>query len=206
MTAVIVCEHGRCRSFPLFGSIFFPFKSTPLSSLLFLSLSPFLAALLQGTLFEALQLQFCDGMTTPTEMDTFTVPTFPTKDDGALTSRCFSSSHKPFCDEEYLIWSHFHLYHRRALNLFSHLFLRPASLALPPAIFVDASAGSDTNQGTKASPFKTIAAAVSHAKANGQIVLRKGTTLMGERGRKTRVLGAYFLSVARGGGGGGGSC
>lgn len=75
-----------------------------------------------GTLFEALQLQFC-GMETPATYDTFTSPTFPTK---------------------------------------------------AGAIFVDSASGSDTNPGTKESPFKTIAAAVAHAKADGQIVLRKG--------------------------------
>ena len=43
------------------------------------------------------------------------------------------------------------------------------------ALYVSSTAGADSNPGTEASPFKTIAAAVLAAKSGATIVLRKGT-------------------------------
>ncbi len=43
------------------------------------------------------------------------------------------------------------------------------------ALFVDAQNGSDTNHGTEAQPFATVAHAIAMAKAGGTIVLRAGT-------------------------------
>lgn len=52
---------------------------------------------------------------------------------------------------------------------------RPTFPTPSDALYVSATTGADSNPGTEASPFKTIAAAVAAAKSGATLVLREGT-------------------------------